>query len=371
MFKHLLLSAGLIATSLFAQDTEKKEEPIYNFVHTKQNDALDVLSQGRTGTCWSFATSSFLESELIRMGKGPINLSEMFIVKNVYKEKANNYVRFHGKTNFGEGSLTHDYLNAAEKYGVMPFEDFHPEIHEDKKHNHSEMVSILKPMVKTFAKSSNLSDKWKEAYNRVLDIYFGSEEDSFKADGKEYSPKSYKNALGIVAADYRHFTSYTHHPFKSSFILEVPDNWANGEYENIPIDQLTEMSKVALRMGYTISWDADVSNKGFSSSKGLALVPKDESIKVNDLKEPIEEVEVTQELRQEKFDKHIVTDDHLMHITGITEDEDGNTFFIVKNSWGVERGMEGFEGHIFVSEAYFKLNTISVTLHKTALHYRK
>ncbi|MGB1295374.1 MAG: C1 family peptidase, partial [Flavobacteriales bacterium] len=112
-------------------------------------------------------------------------------------------------------------------------------------------------------------------------------------------------------------------------------------------------------------------NKGFSSSKGLALVPKDESIKVNDLKEPIEEIEITQELRQEKFDKHIVTDDHLMHITGITEDEDGNTFFIVKNSWGVERGMEGFEGHIFVSEAYFKLNTISVTLHKTALHYRK
>lgn len=370
MFKNLLLSAGLIATSLFAQ--EKKDiEPIYHFVHTKQNDALDVLSQGRTGTCWSFATSSFLESELMRMGKGNINLSEMYIVKNVYKEKANNYVRFHGKTNFGEGSLTHDYLNAAEKYGLVPFEDFHPEIHQDKLHNHAEMVSILKPMVSTFAKSSNLTDNWQDAYSRVLDVYFGSDPKGVDVDGKSLSPKKYKDHLGIVAADYRHFTSYLHHPFKSNFILEVPDNWANGEYENIPINHLTEMCKTALRMGYTISWDADVSNNGFSSQQGLALVPKDDKVKVNDITEPIEEKVITQEMRQEKFDKHIVTDDHLMHITGITEDEEGNTFFIVKNSWGTERGMKGFEGHVIVSEAYFRLNTISVTLHKTALHLRK
>lgn len=372
MFKHLLLSAGLIATSLFAQDKDdKKEAPIYNFVETHQNDALDVLSQGKTGTCWSFATSSFLESELIRMGKGPINLSEMFIVKNVYKEKANNYVRFHGKTNFGEGSLSHDYLNAAEKYGVVPYENFHPEIHEDKKHNHSEMVSVLKPMVKTFASSSNLSLTWQNAYDRVLDVYFGSDPESIKMDGKSYSPIEYKNALGIVASDYRHFTSFTHHPFKSSFILEVPDNWANGLYENIDLDYLTQLSITALKMGYTISWDADVSNKGFSSKKGYALVPNDDDFNVNNITEAVEEKVITQEMRQEKFDKHIVTDDHLMHITGVTEDENGKVFFIVKNSWGTERGLEGFEGHIFVSEAYFRLNTISVTLHKTALHQRK
>lgn len=365
MKKYIFYAFTALSLNAFAQEDKKTE--VYQFQITKQNDALPVCSQGKTGTCWSFATASFLESELMRMGKGKIDLSEMFIVKNIYKEKVENYVRYHGKTNFGQGSLAHDYLNAVEKYGLMPNDAFYPEIHIDKKHNHKELFSVLKSMANTFATSGNLTGKWKVGYQAVLDAYFGADKENFEYKGKTYNPESFKKNLKIEPKKYRHITSFTHLPMgEKPVVLQLPDNWSRGSFENMPMTMMFEMTEMAILNGFTVVWDADVSNKGFNSKKGIAIAPKEDNFSWNELKEPAKELEISQELRQKEFDRHVVTDDHLMHITGMATDQKGNKYFVVKNSWGTKRGKEGFEGYLFVSKAYFMLNTIAVTFHQDA-----
>jgi len=343
-----------------AQDT-------LSFQKIVQWDANPVESQGRTGTCWSYSTSSFLESELIRMGKGTHNLSEIFIARQVYLNKADNYVRRHGKTQFGEGSLGHDLLNAVDDYGIVPNEVFNGLQTESKTHNHSELAAILEGYVKSVVsnKGKKLTPLWKKGYASLLDIYLGEYPESFSYKGKEYTPKSFASALGLKADNYITLTSYTHKPFYTNFILGIPDNWDNGSFYNLPLDEMLEMTKKALRDGYTIEWDADVSNEGFNSKEGIAVAAKEDE-KPN-FKLTAEEMNVTQEIRQENFDNYTVTDDHLMHIVGLVKGVDDKEYFVVKNSWGDERGLEDYKGHVLVSEAYFKMNTISILLHKDAL----
>ena len=312
----------------------------------------DVESQGKTGTCWSYATGSFLESELIRMGKGEHDLSEMFVARNVYLEKAENYVRRHGKTNFGEGSLSHDLINTINKYGLVPNSIFTGLVDDLDKHDHSELASLLESYLKTITTKKKLSSLWKDGYSSILDIYLGRVPDSFEFKGNNYTPLEFAQYLEIEPNDYINLTSFTHHPFYDYFILEVPDNWSNGMFFNIPIDEMVEIVKHAIRNGFSIAWDTDVSNDGFDSKKGLAS---------------IEETKINQDLRQLSFDNYTVTDDHLMHITGLAEGSDGFMYFLVKNSWGDNRGMENYKGYIWVSEIYFQLNTISIMLHKDAL----
>ena len=311
----------------------------------------DVESQGKTGTCWSYATASFLESELVRMGKGEYNLSEMFVARNVYLEKAENYVRRHGKTNFGEGSLSHDLINTINKYGLVPNSIFNGFVADLDKHDHSELASLLESYLKTIISKKKPSNLWKDGYRSILDVYLGKVPDLFEFEGDSYTPLEFAKYLEIESSDYINLSSFTHHPFYEYFILEVPDNWSNGEFFNIPIEELVEIVKSALKNGFSIAWDTDVSNEGFDSKKGLASV----------------DIDVTQELRQLHFDNYTVTDDHLMHITGFAEGSDGLVYFLVKNSWGDSRGMENYKGYIWVSETYFELNTISIMLHKEAL----
>lgn len=310
-----------------------------------------VESQGKTGTCWSYATASFLESELIRVGKGSINLSEMFVARNVYLEKADNYIRRHGKTNFGEGSLSHDLINTINKYGLMPNSVYDGFVLNSTKHNHSEMSSILKSYVKAVVENKKPSKLWKRGYSAILDVYLGDIPTSFKFKGRNYTPQSFAEYLDINSDDYINLTSFTHHPFYDNFILEVPDNWSNGTFYNLPINDLLDVAKNALNNGYTIAWDTDVSGDGFDAKKGIA-----------DEKET-----ATQELRQERFNNYIVTDDHLMHITGLVKGSDDKFYFLVKNSWGKELGLEDYKGYILASENYFKLNSISIMVHKDAI----
>ncbi|BDD08865.1 aminopeptidase [Fulvitalea axinellae] len=329
-------------------------------------DATEVKSQDRTGTCWSFATTSFIESELIRMGKGAHNISEMYNVRNVYPKKAEVYVRNHGKAQFGEGSLAHDVINSVREYGMVP-ESVYTGLKFDNRYNHAEMSNILKKILQGVVenKGRTLSKKWKEAYNAVLDVYMGSAPETFEYEGKMYTPKSFADMLGMNPDDYITVTSFTHQPYYSQFILQVPDNFSDGMFYNLPLDEYMEVIDHALKNGYTLSLDADVSEKGFSSKHGLAIVPTEYKGKDAFFKENVSEVSVTSESRQEAYDNYQTTDDHLMHITGTGKDKYGNKYFKVKNSWG-SNGL-GFGGNIYMSDSYMRLKSISVLLHKDAL----
>jgi len=358
-----LLTSMICFVSISFAQVDIKPKAQYNFTIENNVECTDVKSQGRTGTCWSFATSSFLESELIRKGKGKQNLSEMFIVKNIYKNKARNYVLRQGKANFSQGSLAHDLIAVAKSHGVVPEAAFSGMLEGSEKHDHGEMETVLKGMLDGVLKRKKLSTNWKNAFNAVLDIYLGTTPEKFTFEGKQFTPQDYANHLNINPDDYVSITSYTHHPFYGDFVLEIPDNYSNGSFINVPIEELEAIVDNAIKNGYSVAWDGDVSEKGFSSKEGIAVLPVDE--KREDLFEnPGEELKVNQDLRQETFESYSTTDDHLMHLTGTAKDQKGNKYYLIKNSWG-ERGPH--KGFLYMSSAYLQLKTVAIMVHKDAI----
>lgn len=367
-----------------AQTMTNKKDGGYTFTVVKAIDATDVQNQNRTGTCWSFSALSFYESELIRLGKGKVNLSEMFIVRNAYQDKAEYFVRFNGKHNFGPGGAFHDIPFVAERYGLMPEEAYKGLNYGEDKHNHAEMDAMLDAMVNVVVKNpqKKLTPAWKGAVSGVLDAYLGAVPEKFTYQGKEYTPKSFAQSLALNMNDYVSITSYTHHPFYSQFALEIPDNWNMGRSYNVPLNELTAIMEYAVTNGYGIAWGADVSEKGFSFSNGLAIVPEDESTilkKGEDNKHfsdagatktssafdaPVKEKTITQELRQAAFDNFETTDDHGMHITGLVKDQNGNKYFLVKNSWGKANDCDGY---FFASMPYVQYKTMNFIVHKDGI----
>ncbi|BDS13494.1 C1 family peptidase [Aureispira anguillae] len=390
MYKSIALTLIMAVASFSgkAQDTEKitnKEGSQYQFTILKDMEATPVQSQGRTGTCWTFSALSFLESELLRMGKGKHELSEMWIARNAYHDKAINYVRMHGSFNFSAGGAFHDIPHVIKKYGIVPLEAYEGLNYGSKIHNHSEMDAMLKAMVDVVVKSPQnrvLTPVWTDAVDGVLDAYLGKKPEEFEVDGKKYNGKSYAKELGLDMDDYVVLGSFTHHPFYEQFVLAVPDNWAFGQVYNLPIDELMEVAESALMKGYTWAWAADVSEKGFSFRDGLAIVPEDESTirkrgrdnkhfsdagaeKISDaFNQPVPEKKITQEMRQAAYDNYQTTDDHGMHATGIVKDQNGTKYFVIKNSWGTGNHCDGY---FYASEAYFRYKTMNMMVHKSAL----
>lgn len=368
------------------QDTIKnKEDGHYFFTIVKDLEATEVQNQNRTGTCWSFSSLSFIESELLRKGKDSANLSEMFIARYAYLEKAINYVRMHGNFNFSAGGAFHDIPLVIKKYGIVPEEVYKGMRYGGETHNHAELNNILKSIVDVIIKNPQreLTPVWTEAIERVLDTYLGEIPKEFEYKGKKYTPKSYAKSLGLNMDDYVTIGSFTHHPFYEMFTLEVPDNWAFGRVYNVPVDEMMTVMNDAIMNGYSLAWGSDVSEKGFSFKDGLAIMPKDESTikkkghdnknfsdsgaeKIGDAFDaPVEEKEITQEMRQIAFDNYTTTDDHGMHITGIVKDQEGNKYFIVKNSWGLKGN--DCDGYFYASETFVKYKTMDFMLHKDAL----
>ncbi|MCH2043385.1 MAG: C1 family peptidase [Saprospiraceae bacterium] len=392
MFNKILIglaTAGVLysgtATAQETVELKNKKDSKYSFTIVKDIEATDVQSQGRTGTCWSFSALSFFESELMRMGKGKHNLSEMFIVRNAYVDKAVNYVRMHGKFNFGAGGAFHDIPIVIRKYGIVPEEVYKGQDYGDGRHNHSEMDGLLEAMADVVVENpqKKLTPSWQKAFNAVLDAYLGSVPEKFEYQGKKYTPTSFAKELGLNMDDYVVISSFTHHPFYEQFVLEVPDNWAFGQVYNMPLDEMVETMDYAINKGISLAWASDVSEKGFSFRDGLAIVPKDPSTirvrgrdnqhfsdagaekKSSAFDEPVEELKITQELRQEAFDNYETTDDHGMHITGIVTDQNGAKYYIVKNSWGTT--YNECDGYFYASEAFVRYKTMNVMLHKDGI----
>ena len=387
--KFILGAAALaIALGANAQDGETikiKPESGYSFTVVKDIEATPVQNQNRTGTCWSFSALGFFESELIRTGAGEHNLSEMYVVNNTYKEKADRYVRMHGNNNFGAGGAFVDIAHVWEKYGMVPEEIYDGLEYGAETHNHSELDNILTAYVKAVVenKQKNLTPSWQKGYDAVVEAYLGEVPSEFEYRGKSYTPKTYADDLGLDMNDYVSITSYTHHPFYEPFVLEIPDNWLHVQSYNLPLDELMRVMEESVMNGYSFAWGADVSEKGFAFREGLAILPEDASTidvkgkdntqfndagadKVSNAFEvPVKQLDVDQEMRQEQFDNWQTTDDHGMQVTGIVEDQNGDKYYLVKNSWGTKHNE--LDGYFFASEAYAKLKTMNIYLHKDAI----
>ena len=341
----------------------------YQFTETIDLEATPVISQGITGTCWSFSTSSFLESEIIRLTGKQIDLSEMYSVRNTYPKKAENFVMRQGKAQFSEGGLAHDVINSVRDYGLVPQHAFTGLFSDTSTHNHAEMVAVLEAMVNTYVENpgGKLSKNWSEAIEAVLNVYLGQRLNTFTYEGKEYTPQSFLEMTKIVPDDYVTLTSFTHAPFYSPFVLNIPDNWSYGQMQNIPLNDLMQTIDNALNNGFTVELDCDVSEPAFSSKYGVAVVPENSANNKGILTAIYPELNVTQEYRQNEFENYTTTDDHLMHITGMLKDQNGTTYYKVKNSWGTDANRTTHNGYVYFSEAYMRLKTISIMVHKDAV----
>lgn len=318
-----------------------------------------------TGTCWSFSSTSFLESEILRITGKPVDLSEMHSVRYTYPKKASNYVMRQGKTQFSEGGLNHDVINSALEYGLVPESAYTGRL-KSAKLDHSKMAVELETFLKNVvANPSKMAGKWKSEYDAILNQYMGEPVSSFTYEGMSYTPKEFVRSNKLNLTDYVTITSFTHEPFYSKFILNIPDNFSNGTFLNLPLDEFISNIDNALEKGYTVALDADVSEKTFSKKYGIAVIPENESDAATIITEIKPEKKITSEYRQTEFENYNTTDDHLMHIVGKVKDQKGNLFYKVKNSWGTEDA--GHNGYIYMSVSYMRLKAISVLVHKDAL----
>ncbi|MEP6682718.1 MAG: C1 family peptidase [Parafilimonas sp.] len=359
MHRILLVIIAAAATSFYSSAQTKQ------FTVEKNNAATSVKNQGRSGTCWCYSSTAMTESEMLSLDKNLLDLSETFTVYNLYIDKGIKYIRRRGSTRFSEGGLGQDMLNAVANYGAMP-QEIYPGIGKDTIMNHDyKLQEVLKSYLDNVlaVNPDTIPANWEDGYLQILKSYLGEPPPEFDYNGKHYTPQSFAAAyVTEKPSDFIGLTSFTHHPFYTSFVMEVPDNYNSNAYYNLPLDELINTAKQCIEKGYTLTWDADVSNIGFRQMKGVAMwtMNANDSTAFPNFTEP----EFTQSIRQNLFDKQVTQDDHLMQITGIAKDENGKEYFIVKNSWG-EVGP--YKGYIYVSMPYFAINTISVIVNKKAV----
>ena len=373
----VLLSFSLAAFADEEKDEKKDLSTAYQFTVEVEIERTPVKNQYRTGTCWCFATISFLESELLRTGKGEFDLSEMFVVRNTYPQKADNFLRLHGTANFSQGGQAHDVMNCIRRHGLIPESSYSGMEIGESRHNHGEMVAVLTAMMDAvlMRKGKRVTPRWSDALDAVLDVYLGQNPEVFTFDGKEYTPKRFnETVLQLDPDDYVELTSYSHHEFYTQYRLELPDNWDyNGEYFNVPIDDLERIIEYALKNGHSVVWDGDVSEEEFNSKKmGYAVIPEtDWEDRLHEEQEldkvfisPVKEKVITQALRQMTMDNFTTTDDHLMHIVGLARDQEGTRFYLTKNSSGTDRKNAGY---MYMSQAYVRLKTTAILVNKAAI----
>ena len=371
------LAAIMLSLSAVAQEV-KQDKPEFTVV--KQAPVTSVKNQYRSGTCWCYSALSFVESEIIRQKGIEVDLSEMFVVNHAYFDRAVKYIRLDGKLGFSAGSSFGDVFEVIKSYGIVPQNVYSGMNYGTELPVQGELDAVLEGFVKALVTNPNrkLTPAWKPAFQGILDAYLGEIPATFKAEEKAFNPLTYRDYLGFNTDDYINLTSFTHHPFYEPFIIEVCDNWRWGSAYNLPIEELMEVMYNAVENGYTIAWGADVSEKGFTRS-GIATVPdfenkvtagsdqerwvgKSETGKEESA--PAEEKVITQEMRQLAYDNKETTDDHGMHIYGLAKDQNGNPFFIVKNSWGKAGD---YEGIWYASDAYVRYKTLNIVVHKDAL----
>ena len=386
----IFAAMGLFSISGMAQEAkEQPKEEGFVFTTVKELPITSIKNQNRAGTCWCYSSMAFLEAELLRMGKGEYDFSEMYIVHNTYLDRADKAVRTHGDASFSQGGSFYDVIYGMEHFGLVPEAEMRPGVmYGDSLSNHTELSAVSDAVVAAIAKGrlsklqsdANGTPLWKKSIEAIHDIYLGERPEKFTYNGKEYTPKSFYESTGLNADDYVSLTSYTHHPFYSQFVLEIQDNWRWALSYNLPIDELMEVFDNAIMNGYSIAWGSDVSENGFTRD-GIAVMPdqekaqelsgsdmahwlkmKPEEKKLNTKPQP--QIWCTQEQRQLAYDNWETTDDHGMLIYGIAKDQEGNEYYMVKNSWG-KTGK--YDGIWYASKAFVRYKTMNIVVHKDAL----
>lgn len=387
-FMNKLLLSCILATfafTAFAAEKTTAAVDTFQFTIVKENKITPVKNQASSGTCWSFSGLGFFESELLRMGKPEVDLSEMFVVYHSYSDKADKFVRTNGHINFAAGGSFHDVMYVLKNYGIVPEQQMNGLNYGEDSHRHGELDALTESYVKTVVRNPNkkLSTVWKAGFDGILDAYLGKLPTEFTVNGKKFTPVTYAQSLGLNMDDYVSLTSFTHHPFYTKFAIEIPDNWRWGESYNLPLDEFAKIFENAVDKGYTIAWGSDVSEKGFTRN-GVAVNPelkkenlpgsdqarwlnisqKEMEAKILAANGPQPEVKVTQELRQQGFDNYQTTDDHGMVIYGSATDQNGAKYYLVKNSWGTD---SKYKGIWYASESFVLHKTINIVVHKDAL----
>ena len=375
------LAAVLLAMPIFAQEAPKAPE--YEFTTVKENPITSIKNQYRSGTCWCFSALSFVESEILRTKGYELDLSEMFVVGKSYRDRAVKYVRLDGHLNFAAGSSFGDVLHVINDYGIVPQDAMPGFNYGTELPEHNELDAVLKGYVDAVKKNPNrkLSTAWLRGFDGIVEAYFGEYPETFTVDGAEYTPESFREHIGFNYDDYVNITSFTHHPFYEPFVIEVCDNWRWDSAYNLPMDEMMEVMYNAIDKGYTIAWGSDVSEKGFTRD-GLAVMPVEEKkaaagsdqerwvgkaaeAEKEEVKAALpQEMTITQEMRQDGYDRKTTTDDHGMHIYGVAKDQNGTKYFMVKNSWG-ETGK--YKGVWYASDSFVRYKTMNIVVHKDAL----
>ena len=371
-FSFLMQAQDNLVNSLKANVSDSSKAK-FKFTEVINLENSPVKNQGSSGTCWSYSGNSFLESEMMKLGKEFVDISEIYTARCAYIERAKNYVRMHGNIGWGDGAELHDVVSIYKKYGAVPYEIYTGLNYGTSKNKFGEMQAALEGFLKGIVENKNgkLTKNWLPAFTAALDSYLGQVPESFTWKGKKYSPKSFANeVVGIDADRYMEFSSYTYAPFYEPTLLMVPDNWSLQSVYNLPLNEMTEMVDNALSKGYTVAWATDVSEKYFSWKNGVAIVPEKEleDMSADELKTmfdgPKTERIITPEMREEAFDNYTTTDDHGMHIVGLAKDQNGKEYYMVKNSWG---DANDYKGYLYVSKAFFKYKTTAVLANKNAI----
>ena len=386
--KNLLFATLALCLALGAAAQNPDSTEGYRFTDGKIIRSTPVKNQNRSGTCWCYSTMTMLESEILRAGGPEIHLSEMWIVRHSFMDKAVKYVRLHGELNFAEGGASHDVTEGIKQHGIVPFEVYPGLNYGTDKPDFHEISDVLKAyldaVIKASGGSKTLSTAWKRGFDAILDAYFGPMPETFTYEGKEYTPHSFAESLPIDMDDYVDLSSFTHHPFYAPFIIEVPDNWMWASVWNVPLDELMQTIDYALENGYTVAWGTDVSEKGFSRTKGIGIIPeanlegmsgteaekwgklteKEKEAALYKFDKPGKERQIDQQMRQEAFDNYETTDDHGMVIVGTATDQNGNRYFKVQNSWDL---VPPYDGFWYFSRPFVEYKTMSIMVNKNAV----
>lgn len=388
--KRFFLLAALVAVSASLLAQTRQPSPVstkdYEFTTVKENPITPVKNQFRSGTCWCFSALSFLESEAIKNKNiKDENLypdfSEMFVVRKAYADRAQKYVRLNGKLNMAAGSDFGDVLEVAAMYGLMDQNAYSGMNYGYDLPVQGELDAVLKGYVDAVIKNPNrkLTPVWAKGFEGILDAYLGELPERFTANGVSYTPESYRNSYKLNMEDYVGLTSFTHHPFYTQFAIEVEDNWRWTPSWNVPLDEFMAIIDNAISNGYTVAWGGDVSEPGFTRD-GLAILVDTEAKPTSGSdqerwvgkadeakpaeKPAVKELEVTQESRQLMFDEKTSTDDHGMHLYGTAKDQNGNKYYLIKNSWGVTGA---YDGIWYMSENFCKAKTLNIVVNKKAI----